>query len=439
MGLIMPRHAGLTDDVSRRLEDFVVMVLLPLFFIITGLRTEVGSLNRPVLWLITLGLIAVAIVGKWVGAMVAARYGGFGLRESAAIGALMNTRGLTELIVLNIGLELGLVSPTLFTMLVIMALVTTFMAGPGPAPDRSPEALLLAARGRGARGMAAEGVEPRHSIVVSAQDEKNLDALLAIAEPLASIGAAAGADHRAPGRHAGDRNRPGLRRARAAARNRGGQRRGATCSASEESTPAPSRSRHPTPARTSSTSAPTSTSTSCSSTGAGLCSGPGVPGGEIGAALERAPCDVGVLVEREGLPTIDAQDPVVIPFGGAEHDWAALELGSWIAAARGAPLKLLGASAENGEGRDASRLLANASLVVQQLAGIAAEPVLDEARRRGDPGVRRAPACSSSGSPSAGARRASGRSAPRSSRRPPRRSCSSAAARGPARWLRVTT
>ncbi len=69
MGLIMPRHAGLTDDVSSRLEDFVVMVLLPLFFIITGLRTEVGSLNRPVLWLITLGLIAVAIVGKWVGAI----------------------------------------------------------------------------------------------------------------------------------------------------------------------------------------------------------------------------------------------------------------------------------------------------------------------------------------------------------------------------------
>ena len=186
MGLIMPRHAGLTDDVSSRLEDFVVMVLLPLFFIITGLRTEVGSLNRPVLWLITLGLIAVAIVGKWVGATVAARYGGFGLRESAAIGALMNTRGLTELIVLNIGLELGLVSPTLFTMLVIMALVTTFMAGPALRLV-DPQKLFSSPPEEEVReAMAEEGVEPRHSVVVSAQDEKNLDALLAIAEPLAT-------------------------------------------------------------------------------------------------------------------------------------------------------------------------------------------------------------------------------------------------------------
>jgi hypothetical protein len=88
---------------------------------------------------------------------------------------------------------------------------------------------------------------------------------------------------------------------------------------------------------------------------------------------------VAVLVEREGgVPTIDAEHPVVIPFGAAEHDWAALELGSWIASARGASLKLLGAEAGNGEGRDASKLLANASLVVQQLAGIVAEPVLTQ-------------------------------------------------------------
>ena len=107
MGLIMPRRGGLTADVSERFESFVVLVLLPLFFVVTGLRTEVNALNRPELWAITVLLIAVAIVGKFVGAMLAARYGGFSLRDSAAIGALMNTRGLTELIVLNIGLELG--------------------------------------------------------------------------------------------------------------------------------------------------------------------------------------------------------------------------------------------------------------------------------------------------------------------------------------------
>src|SRR4029077_5791407 len=86
--------------------------------------------NRPILWYLTLLLIAVAIIGKFLGAMFAARYGRFSWRDSAAIGTLMNTRGLTELIVLNIGLDLGVISHQLFTMLVVMALVTTYMAGP---------------------------------------------------------------------------------------------------------------------------------------------------------------------------------------------------------------------------------------------------------------------------------------------------------------------
>jgi hypothetical protein len=96
--------------------------------------------------------------------------------------------------------------------------------------------------------------------------------------------------------------------------------------------------------------------------------------------LADAPCDVAVLVEREGgAIVVDEAHPVHVPFGGAEHDWAALELGAWIAAGRGAPLRLLGAAAvSDGGGRDASRLLASASLVVQQLAGIAAEPTLVE-------------------------------------------------------------
>src|SRR6266511_5788644 len=130
MGLAMPRRADLTHDVTRRLEDFVVIVLLPLFFVVTGLRVEVGLLDSPELWLLALLLLLVAIVGKWAGAMCAARLTGFSVRDSSVIGALMNTRGLTELIVLNIGLELGVITPALFTMLVIMALVTTFMTGP---------------------------------------------------------------------------------------------------------------------------------------------------------------------------------------------------------------------------------------------------------------------------------------------------------------------
>ena len=130
IGLIMPRNAGLTVDVASHFENFVVLVLLPLFFVVTGLKTQVNALNRPILWLITLLLIVVAIAGKFVGATFAARYGRFSWRDSTAIGTLMNTRGLTELIVLNIGLDLGVISHQLFTMLVVMALVTTFMAGP---------------------------------------------------------------------------------------------------------------------------------------------------------------------------------------------------------------------------------------------------------------------------------------------------------------------
>jgi hypothetical protein len=101
-----------------------------------------------------------------------------------------------------------------------------------------------------------------------------------------------------------------------------------------------------------------------------------IPGGAVGTILAKAPCDVAVLIERDDLPTIDADHPVVVPFGGSDHDWSALELGAWIAFARQAPLKLLGAAYGDGDGRDASRLLANASLVTQQLAGVATEPVL---------------------------------------------------------------
>ncbi len=102
--------------------------------------------------------------------------------------------------------------------------------------------------------------------------------------------------------------------------------------------------------------------------------GEGIPRGEVGALLERAPCDVAVLVERERVPELDEYHPIVVPFSGDDHDWAALELAAWVASANDTPLRLLGAG--GGDGRDASRLLAAASLVVQQLAGVSAEPLL---------------------------------------------------------------
>lgn len=130
MGAIMPRHVALTEDVTHRVEDFVVLLLLPLYFAYTGLRTNVGLLDSPELILLTVALIAVAIACKFGGCMIAARASGIGWRESAVIGSLMNARGLTELIVLNLALEKGVISEALFASLVIMALVTTFMTGP---------------------------------------------------------------------------------------------------------------------------------------------------------------------------------------------------------------------------------------------------------------------------------------------------------------------
>ena len=151
MGLIMPRHAGLTEDVTRRVEDFVVILLLPLFFVVTGLRTNIGLLDRPELWLITLALLAVALLGKLFGAALAARIAGFDRRSSAVIGVLMNTRGLTELIVLNLALEKGVISDALFAMLVIMAVVTTLITGPMLKAPRPAQGAGRPARG-GARG-----------------------------------------------------------------------------------------------------------------------------------------------------------------------------------------------------------------------------------------------------------------------------------------------
>ncbi|WP_017314752.1 cation:proton antiporter [Mastigocladopsis repens] len=130
LGAVMPKDAGLVRELAIKTEDFVLIFLLPVFFAYSGLRTQIGLLNRPQLWLLCLAVVAVAIIGKYVGTYVAARFSGLSNREASALGWLMNTRGLTELIVLNIGLSLGVISPLLFTMLVIMALVTTFMTSP---------------------------------------------------------------------------------------------------------------------------------------------------------------------------------------------------------------------------------------------------------------------------------------------------------------------
>ncbi|WP_370589513.1 cation:proton antiporter [Tychonema sp. LEGE 07203] len=130
LGVAMPKNAGLTRELAEKTEDFVLIFLLPIFFAYSGLRTQIGLLNSPELWLLCAAVLGVAIIGKYVGTYAAARVCGISNREASALGWMMNTRGLTELIVLNIGLSLGVISPVLFTMLVLMALVTTFMTSP---------------------------------------------------------------------------------------------------------------------------------------------------------------------------------------------------------------------------------------------------------------------------------------------------------------------
>lgn len=129
-GLVMPENIKFRKIMSEKVEDVALSLFLPLFFASTGLHTEIGLLNTPELWALCLIFIAVAIAGKFGGATLSARITGENWKNSLYIGALMNTRGLMELIILTIGYEMGILSPTIFVMLVIMTLVTTFMTTP---------------------------------------------------------------------------------------------------------------------------------------------------------------------------------------------------------------------------------------------------------------------------------------------------------------------
>ena len=128
-GVVMPRDEQLVRPLLDRFHDLMVILFLPLFFAFTGLRTSVALITGD-LWVYCALIIAVAVLGKLGGSALAARTSGMSWRDSWAIGTLMNTRGLMELVVLNVGLDIGVISPALFAMMVLMALVTTFMTSP---------------------------------------------------------------------------------------------------------------------------------------------------------------------------------------------------------------------------------------------------------------------------------------------------------------------
>jgi Kef-type K+ transport system membrane component KefB len=149
LGAVIPHDARIARELAQKLEDVVVVLLLPAFFAFTGMRTQIALVSGAGQWLLCLLIIATASAGKFGGSCLAARLTGLTWRESAALGILMNTRGLMELIVLNIGLDLRVISPILFAMLVLMALVTTMATTP-----------VLTALTGGARGGPAPSPEP---------------------------------------------------------------------------------------------------------------------------------------------------------------------------------------------------------------------------------------------------------------------------------------
>jgi len=394
MGMVMPRHARLSEEITRRIEDFVVTLLLPMFFVYTGLRTNIGLLDRPELWLLTLVLIVVAIVGKLAGAAIAARVTGFDWRASSVIGTLMNTRGLTELIVLNLALDTGAISDALFAMLVIMAIVTTLMAGPllklidpkneygRGVEDEFADAALAAVQAH------PELPVPERSILVAPETDAAIGQLVALAEPLARSeppreliiarlvqpSRAAGAGVRAglqTENLALERASRAINELRERLASDGVVARGvALTSTNPGSDLAHIVEREPVDL--------------VLTEGRRRIIGEGVPLGEVSELLERAASDVAVLVAKEGVPVeLGPSSPVLVPFGGAEHDWAALELGSWLAAASNAPLKLLGAAGQTDEGKSVTRMLADAGLLVQQATGIATEPLVVAGGRDG--------------------------------------------------------
>jgi hypothetical protein len=385
MGLVMPRREGLTQDVTRRIEDVVVIVLLPLFFVVAGLKTDVGLLRDPQLLALTGALTALAIVAKFSAASGAARWTGMPARESLAVGALMNTRGLTELIVLNLGLELEVITPALFTMLVIMALVTTFMTGPllslidraGTMTSTSEEELRAEIEPPLVPDLPVPA-RPR-TILVVALDDRNLDALIEIAGPLAGS--------------APQRDLVLVRLLDPGPITSGTSALGRRLEETHGELIARQRSLADIGVRAR-VAALTSVRTGRDLVDLGgggeidlilvdgrrPVVGRAILGGPVGTLLENGPSDVAVLLRRGAAEDhTGPTDPIVVPFGGAEHDWAALELGAWIAGVLDRPLRLVGTTLRaDGTRGDPSRLLANASLVVQQLAGIVASPYVVE-------------------------------------------------------------
>jgi Kef-type K+ transport system membrane component KefB len=163
-GAVMPKDHAFVRELTEKLEHLTVGFLLPLFFALAGLRASIGLLNGLPMWFYFSLILLVAVLGKFGGSTLAARWSGLSWREASVLGILMNTRGLVELVILSIGFDLGIISPTLYTMMVLMALITTFMTSPLLEQIYPTRLIRQEFAWATAEGRAATGVQPVEEI-----------------------------------------------------------------------------------------------------------------------------------------------------------------------------------------------------------------------------------------------------------------------------------
>ena len=351
-GAIMPKGSRFVRDVSQRVEQFTLIVLLPIFFVFTGLMTRIELINSPELWMLTLLIIAVACAGKFGGSSLAAAACGMRWRESAAIGILMNTRGLMELVILSVGRELGVITDAVFAMMVLMALVTTFLTTP-ILGWVYPERLIRARPSPAAAGGAHDSILIPISLPRSGRALIQLADLITgpanVARRVVGLHLRRAEEHEAystaPGQPA-DTTEP------LQALQFGAEAIGMAL----ESVSLVTRDPASDIART------------AEDYGVGLILmgfhkpilGATILGGTVHRVLEQAQADVAIFVDR-GFP--DRPASILVPYLGSDHDRMALEIASTIARHSSAAVTVLHVVPPRGasEGGDRERLNAKAA------------------------------------------------------------------------------
>ena len=386
-GAVMPQRSEFIRELVGKLEDFVAVFLLPLFFAYTGLRTQFGLIGGdPKLWMFCGVILFIAVLGKWGGSTAAAKAVGLEWRESLAVGILMNTRGLTELIILNIGLDLGVIPPTLFAMLVIMAVVTTFMTTPLLSlvyPRRELERMVAEESGEEEEeeqrkwrvlipiASAAEGHELVHMALRLARDHEE-DAELILLRPVRLPGSAYRSGHlgtEASVAKAMDGIRPLVQMVEGAG---AAAIPLAIAGSPGETVVRVAQERQPSLVLMSWRRAPF---------------GRRLLGGTVGHVLREADSDVAVLIDpsRQGVG-LKAGADIAVPFGGGFHEEAALDLALRLAEASSATLKLVGRDDGEGAAHELSERAAQAYettgvwTVAAPVAGDVTGKVVEEAK-----------------------------------------------------------